>query len=99
MVLLLARPNDAKSVAWACFLIVITFVAVRFNFLIPDLAVYKLEGLETTFFHRRLRTDYVPSLIEWLVSIWIISLGLLAFLAGTRWLPVLSPRKGGEEHV
>lgn len=97
--LLIGRPADSKVIAWACFLIVITFVTVRFNFLIPDLSVYKLEGLESTYFHPRLRTDYTPSLVEWLVSIWIISMGILVFLAGTRWLPVLSSRKGGAEHA
>jgi Ni/Fe-hydrogenase subunit HybB-like protein len=98
--LLLGRSTDSKAIAWACFLIVLTFAAVRFNFLIPDLSVYKLEGLETTFFHRRLRTDYTPSLVEWLVSIWIISFGILIFVAGMRWLPIWSSNnKGGEEHA
>jgi Ni/Fe-hydrogenase subunit HybB-like protein len=99
LILLLSRPNNATAVAWACFLIVITFVSVRFNFIIPDLAVYKLDGLEQTFFHPRLRTLYVPSLGEWLLSIWVISLGLLTFLAGTRWLPVLSSNKREVEHA
>jgi len=80
-------------VAWACFLIVITFVTVRFNFLIPDLAIYKLDGLEFTFFHPRLRTNYVPSFMEWLVSLWIVSFGLIAFLAGSRWLPIHAPAR------
>jgi molybdopterin-containing oxidoreductase family membrane subunit len=98
--LLLGRSTDSKAIAWACFLIVLTFAAVRFNFLIPDLSVYKLEGLETTFFHRRLRTDYTPSLVEWLVSIWIISFGILIYVAGMRWLPILSSKnQGGEEHA
>jgi Ni/Fe-hydrogenase subunit HybB-like protein len=97
--LLLSRPADPKAVAWACFLIVATFVTVRFNFIIPDLAVYKLEGLEQTFFHQRLRTNYVPSLNEWLLSVWIVSFGVLIYLAGVRWLPVLSSNQGGEEHV
>jgi hypothetical protein len=44
-----------------------TFIAVRYNFIIPDLAVYKLEGLEFVFRHARLSTDYVPNLNEWLV--------------------------------
>jgi protein NrfD len=86
-------------VAWACFLIVLSFIAVRLNFLIPDQAVYKLEGLQNAFFDKRLRVDYVPNLYEWLISIWVSSLGLLAFLLGTRWLPVISAGKGEEEHV
>lgn len=97
--LFIAGPNNTKAITWACLLIVITFVTVRFNFLIPDLAVYKLEGLEHTFFSQRLRTQYSPSLNEWLVSIWVISFGILAFISGMRWLPVLSSEKGGSDDV
>jgi Ni/Fe-hydrogenase subunit HybB-like protein len=97
--LLIRYPEDSRMVATACFLIIVTFLAVRLNYLIPDMAVYKLEGLQNTFFHQRLRPEYVPNLNEWLVSIWVISLGLLAFLLGTRWLPVIQAGKGEEEHV
>ncbi len=99
LLLFLGSPHNSKAVAWACFLIVITFIAVRLNFVVPDLAVYKLEGLEHTFYHERLRTHYVPNLNEWLVSLWVISLGLIAFLLGTRWLPVISSQRGGMEHA
>ncbi len=97
--LLIRYPENSKMVATACFLIIVTFLAVRLNYLIPDMAVYKLEGLQNTFFHRRLRPEYVPNLNEWLVSIWVISLGLLTFLLGTRWLPVIQAGTGEEEHV
>ncbi len=97
--LLIRYPEDSKMVATACFLIIITFLAVRLNYLIPDMAVYKLEGLQNTFFHRRLRPEYVPNLNEWLVAVWVISLGLLTFLLGTRWLPVVQAGTGEEEHV
>jgi molybdopterin-containing oxidoreductase family membrane subunit len=99
VILFIGRPSDPKAVAWACLLIVITFIAVRLNFVVPDLAVYKLEGLEHTFYHDRLRTQYTPNLNEWLVSLWVLSLGLIAFLLGTRWLPVISTQRGGMEHV
>jgi len=97
--ILVTRRNDSRAVAWACFLILVTFFAVRLNYLIPDLAVYKLEGLQNTFFHMRLRTDYVPNINEWLVSLWVVSLGLLTFFLGMRWLPVEAAGKGEEEHV
>ncbi|MBA4393536.1 MAG: hypothetical protein C0407_08290 [Desulfobacca sp.] len=97
--LLVFRTHDPRSIVWACFFIVVTFITVRFNFIITDLAVYKLEGLEKTFFHARLRTEYVPNLMEWLVSLWVVSLGLLTFLLGTRWLPVNSSWKGGQDHA
>ncbi len=97
--LMIMYPDNSSRLAWACFLIVFTFIAFRLNFVIPDQAVYKLEGLDTSFFHERLRTAYVPNLTEWLVSLWVISLGLLAFLLGTRWLPVIQAGRGEEEHV
>lgn len=94
LLLLIFRADDVKSVALACFLIFITFAAVRYNFVIPDLAVYKLEGLEATFSHPRLRTEYVPNLNEWLVSLWIISTGLVVMLLGTRFLPIVTENGG-----
>jgi len=96
--LLISKGKDPKSVALACFLIFITFAAVRYNFVIPDLAVYKLEGLEATFYHPRLRTEYVPNLNEWLVSIWVFSSGLLIMLVGTRFLPIVT-ENGGSDHA
>jgi len=97
--LMIRYHDNARVLAWACFVIVFTFIAFRLNFIIPDQAVYKLEGLDTSYFHERLRTAYVPNLTEWLVSLWVISLGLLAFLLGTRWLPVIQAGRGEEEHV
>ena len=97
--LLIKYPENSKMVAWACLLIIITFLAVRLNYLIPDMAVYKLEGLQKTFYHMRLRTEYMPNLNEWLVSIWVVSLGLLTFLLGTRWLPIIQAGRGEEKHV
>jgi molybdopterin-containing oxidoreductase family membrane subunit len=99
LLLLTFAQKSAKAVAAACFLIFVTFVAVRYNFIIPDLAVYKLEGLEFVFRHARLSTDYVPNLNEWLVAVWIISLGLLAFLLGTRYLPIVNAKLGGMDHA
>jgi molybdopterin-containing oxidoreductase family membrane subunit len=97
--LLFFRVNDVRYVAWACLLIVIALVAVRYNAVVPDLAAYNLEGLDRAFINRRLSTAYSPNLYEWLVSLWVVSLWVVVFLLGTRWLPVISPEKGGEQHV
>ncbi|PTN32805.1 NrfD/PsrC family molybdoenzyme membrane anchor subunit [Desulfonatronum sp. SC1] len=96
--LLVFKSKDVKSVVIACFLIFSTFAAVRYNFVIPDLAVYKMEGLEAVFYHPRLRTEYVPNLNEWLVSLWVISTGLLVTLLGTRYLPLFN-NNGGSHHA
>jgi len=97
--LLTARPRDARAVAWAGFLIVITFVAVRYNAVVPELMAYDLEKRDLFFIHRRLSQAYVPNLYEWLVSLWVVSLGIVVFLLGTRWLPVTPAEKGGEQHA
>lgn len=100
LLILVFQKESPRAVALASALIVLTFLAVRFNFIIPDLAVYKLEGLEHTFYHARLRTHYTPNMNEWLVSVWVVSLGLLIFLLGSRWLPVTSSdQRGGMEHA
>lgn len=98
LVLLIFRPHHVKSTVVACLLIFITFASVRYNFVLPDLAVYKLEGLDATFFHPRLRTHYVPNMNEWLVSVFVISTGMIVFLLGTRFLPILSRWNGGNHH-
>lgn len=98
LVLLLTNPKSPKSVAWACFLIFITFIGARYNYIISDLAVSKLDGLEDAFVHSRLSTNYVPNLNEWLVSLWVVSFGLLTFLLGARFLPVINNRKGVAGH-
>jgi Ni/Fe-hydrogenase subunit HybB-like protein len=60
--------------------------------------VYKLEGLESVFLDPRLSTTYSPNLNEWLVSLWVISAGLLIFLLGTRYLPIVN-NHGGLDHA
>lgn len=99
LLLLLLRPSNSSSVAWACLLIVLTFLAVRYNAVVPDLAAYNLEGLDKFFVHKRLSQAYVPNLYEWLVSLWVVSLWVVVFLLGTRWLPVIPAEKGGEQHA
>lgn len=99
LLLLASRAKTPKSVAWACFLIVASFMAVRYNFIVPDLTIQSLQGLDAAFVHPRLSPDYAPNLMEWLVSIWVVSSGLLMFLLGVRFLSVTSDTLGGERHV
>ena len=99
LLLLLFRSGNSGSVAWACLLIVLTFLAVRYNAVVPDLAAYNIEGLDKFFVHKRLSQAYVPNLYEWLVSLWVVSLWVVVFLLGTRWLPVIPSEKGGEQHA
>jgi protein NrfD len=99
LIMLIRFRDNPGAIAWACFLIAITFITFRLSFVIPDLQITGLQGLGNTFVNKRLQTNYIPNLNEWLVSLWVVSLGLLTFLLGTRWLPVVTANKGGLEHV
>jgi molybdopterin-containing oxidoreductase family membrane subunit len=90
--------RQAPTVARASLLILLTFVAARYAFLIPDLKTLRVQGLEEAFVHFRLGTAYAPNVNEWLVSLWVVSLGLLLFALGMRYLPVMGGEQGGE-HV
>jgi len=98
LAMLIFSGGDPKKVAVAAFLIVITFVAVRYDFVVPEFSVYPLDGLQSAFVHPRLSTAYSPNLNEWLVSVWIVSLGLLAFTLGVSRIPVLTKSNGGKDH-
>jgi protein NrfD len=87
-----------KSPVWAGgagLLIAITFLSVRLNIVIPGLAVPELQGLANAFTGPGLTFDYFPTLTEWLMQIWIVSTGLLAFLIGYRVLPIVTPERAG----
>ncbi len=76
------------SVGVAAGLIAVTFIAMRLNIVIPGLVVPELEGLDTAYVDRRLSFHYVPSLMEWLVMLFIATAGIGALFAGTKLLPL-----------
>lgn len=75
-------------------LIAVTFFTVRLNIVIPGLAVPEINGLGEAFTGPGLTFDYLPTLTEWLVQIWAISAGLLAFLIGYQVLPIVREQSG-----
>lgn len=97
LAMLLTAGTDPVRVRNAALLLVIAFVAVRYDFVVPSFAAYPLDGLQDAFVHPRLSTDYVPNLNEWLVSLWVCSLGLLTFLLGTTRIPALTDGLGRAE--
>ncbi|GIW72757.1 MAG: polysulfide reductase [Planctomycetota bacterium] len=86
LAVLAIRGRSPAAVAAACGLVAITFLAVRLNIVLPALAVEELRGLEQAFVHPRLSFAYTPTLIEWLVQIWIIGIAGIVLLAARRWL-------------
>jgi molybdopterin-containing oxidoreductase family membrane subunit len=81
--------NDGGAIAFACLLVAVTFIAVRFNIVIPAQINPEIPGLEYAFSGPGLKFTYLPTLMEWLVSICITSFGVLLFLVGEKLLPIV----------
>ncbi len=73
----------------AGLLIATTFLAVRLNLVIPEQLTPPLHQLRESFVDRRLQFEYVPSLHEWLVVVFLVAAGAtviyLANLLLHRW--------------
>jgi molybdopterin-containing oxidoreductase family membrane subunit len=89
--MLIAFRRSPLWVGIASALIAVTFFTVRLNIVIPGLAVPEFENLAAAFTGPGLSFDYFPTLTEWLLQIWIISVGVLAFLIGYHLLPIAPP--------
>jgi molybdopterin-containing oxidoreductase family membrane subunit len=90
-VVLLAWKRTRHSPFWiglASISIVLAFVSVRLNIVIPPLSVPELQGLENAVPSLRMSTTYAPSLMEWFLSIGIAGLGMALFALGYNLLPV-----------
>ncbi len=61
----------------------------RTAIIFPALAIPELEGLAEAFTGPHLNFDYVPSLMEWSVTVGIVGLSTLAFVFGTDYIPFL----------
>ncbi len=91
--LLLFRRKSVAAIGWAGALIAVTFLSVRLNIVLPGLAVEELEGLKTAFTGPGLSFEYFPSVGEWLVLVWTLSLSGLVFLFGYRYLPIVRDKE------
>jgi protein NrfD len=87
------RKPDApagSAIAFACLLVVVTFMAVRLNIVIPAQINPEIAGLENAFTGPGLHYAYQPSAMEWLVSLWVTSFSVLLFLIGEKLLPIVN---------
>ena len=89
-VVLLAWKRTRQSTVWigvAGASIVLAFVSVRLNIVIPPLSVPELQGLEQAVPSMRMSMTYIPSLMEWFLSVGIVGLGMALFALGYSLLP------------
>jgi len=87
--LLARRDASVGGTAFACLLLALCFIGMRWGFVVSAQTVPALEGLPQAFQSARLTLDYCPSLGEWLVTLFVASLGLLGFVLGPRLAPGL----------
>jgi molybdopterin-containing oxidoreductase family membrane subunit len=80
--------RDPRLVTLACGAVVVGFIGVRLNIVIPGMAVEEIAGLVRAVDDPRYRTDYFPSAFEWLITFGIGGLGLILFGLGEIFLPL-----------
>jgi protein NrfD len=93
IILLLTQTRTARRIGVAAGLLVVTFIAVPLNIVIPpQLAVETVEkGLIIAYQGPGLVPDYFPTVSEWLVTLFAMAFGFLVFLFGFQVLK-LRPR-------
>jgi len=87
-ILLLWWNRTKENPVWvgvAGFGIMVAALAMRWNLIVPALALPELQGLVDATPSPRITTFYVPSAMEWFLSIGILGLGLAAFAIGAKW--------------
>jgi protein NrfD len=82
--LLLSRTQTARRIGVAAALLVVTFIAVPLNIVIPpQLAVETVEkGLVTAYQGPGLTAGYFPTMSEWLILLFALAFGFLVFMYG-----------------
>lgn len=80
--------RDPRFVTLACAAVVVGFIGVRLNIVIPGMSAEEIAGLSKAVDDPRFRTDYFPSVFEWLITFGIGGLGLILFGLGEVFLPL-----------
>lgn len=96
--LLLTRSRSARRIGVAAGLLILTFIAVPLNIVIPPQLVVGVveQGLVIAYTGPGLLADYFPTLAEWLIILFALSFGFLVFLYGYHVL-WLRPRANAKE--
>jgi len=88
--ILLASPTrrDPRAVILACAAIVIGFIGVRLNIVLPGLSPEEIRGITEAVTDPRISSTYFPSTWEWVLSFGIGAVGLVIFGLGEIFLPL-----------
>lgn len=86
--LLVTWPRQTAKVGIAGALAALAYMSVRLNIVIPGRVSPQLKGLEHAYWDARLVQTYFPSLMEWQVFLFVVTLGTALFYLGYRLLPL-----------
>jgi molybdopterin-containing oxidoreductase family membrane subunit len=89
----LNRGRSSALAGLASGFIVLGFVGNRLNVVIPGFVVPQLEGLDKAFIDSRLSYHYFPSVMEWLVVVFVGAVAVGIFYAGYRLLPLVTDKE------
>ncbi len=84
--LLTRRDASPRTLAIGAALVVVGFIPVPVNVIVPPLAHPEFAALPGAYGGPGLSFGYFPTVVEWLVSLWVVAAVALGLLAGARWL-------------
>ncbi|MEJ5239684.1 MAG: NrfD/PsrC family molybdoenzyme membrane anchor subunit [Anaerolineales bacterium] len=84
LLLLLTRSKAARRIGVAAGLLILTYIAVPLNIVIPpQLSIEVVEKSLVAAYHGPgMKTFYFPTISEWLVTVFAIAFGFLVFMVG-----------------
>ncbi len=80
--LLFFRPRNVGALTLASLLVAFMAIASKLNLVIPALTQEELSGLSAAYTGPGLTFAYFPTVTEWAVLVWTVSLAALIFLLG-----------------
>lgn len=82
------RRGSRALLGTAGAMTILGVAAIRLNIVIPGFVTPELPGLDTAYQNPRLAYTYLPSEMEWLITIGLVALGVLLFALAIEHLPV-----------
>ena len=82
------KRNWHGVIAAGCMFIAAAFLTVRLNMVIPALSVEEIRGLTDAYASPRWTSSYLPSLMEWQVTLFVVGLGGALLTLGWHLLPL-----------
>jgi molybdopterin-containing oxidoreductase family membrane subunit len=92
---LLIRRGSIRREALGAFVIGTTFISTRMNILVPGQSIPELKGLYDAFVSPRLSFFYSPSILEYLILLFILAFGMgLLYFGHYYFMPYLDKTLG-----